>query len=68
LTFPPAFDKFDRGHIIVKIKSGFETSVPFIHYFHHYFDVDAEVIFDVCKNHIDGLANTINQIIKDISQ
>jgi len=35
---------------------------------HHYFDVDAEVIFDVCKNHIDDLAKTISQIIKDISQ
>ena len=35
---------------------------------HHYFDVDAEVIFDVCKNHIDDLAKTVNQIIKDISQ
>lgn len=35
---------------------------------HHYFDIDAEVIFDVCKNHIDNLAETINQIIKDISQ
>jgi len=31
-------------------------------------DVDAEVIFDVCKNHIDDLANTINRIIEDISQ
>lgn len=35
---------------------------------HHYFDVDAEVIFDVCQNHIDDLAKTISQIIKDISQ
>jgi len=35
---------------------------------HHYFDVDAEVIFDVCKNHIDNLAKAINQIIKDISE
>ena len=34
---------------------------------HHYFDVDAEIIFDVCKNHIDELAQIINQIIKDIS-
>ncbi len=34
---------------------------------HHYFDVDAEVIFDVCQNHIDDLAKAINQIIKDIS-
>ena len=35
---------------------------------HHYFDVDAEVIFDVCDNYIDDLTKTINQIIKDISQ
>jgi len=35
---------------------------------HHYFDVDAEVIFDVCQNHIDDLAKTVNQIIKDMSQ
>ena len=35
---------------------------------HHYFDVDAEVIFDVCKNHIDNLSKAINQIIKDISE
>lgn len=35
---------------------------------HHYFDVDAEVIFDVCQNHIDDLTKTINQIIKDILQ
>ena len=34
---------------------------------HHYFDVDAEIIFDVCKNNIDELAQIINQIIKDIS-
>jgi len=33
---------------------------------HHYFDIDTEIIFDVCKNHIDNLAKTINQIIKDI--
>lgn len=33
---------------------------------HHYFDVDAEVIFDVCRNHIDDLAKTISQIIKDL--
>lgn len=34
---------------------------------HHYFDIDAEVIFDVCANHIDDLATTIRQIIKDVS-
>lgn len=35
---------------------------------HHYFDVDADVIFDVCKNHVDDLAKTIKQIIEDISK
>ena len=30
---------------------------------HHYFDVDAEAIFDVCENHIDKLANAIKKII-----
>jgi uncharacterized protein with HEPN domain len=28
---------------------------------HHYFDVDAEAIFDVCQNHIDRLASTIKK-------
>ncbi|MCU0285052.1 MAG: DUF86 domain-containing protein [Acidobacteria bacterium] len=23
---------------------------------HHYFDLDAEVVFDVCESHIDDLA------------
>lgn len=35
---------------------------------HHYFDVDVEIIFDVCKNHIDGLAKTIDRIIQDLPQ
>lgn len=34
---------------------------------HHYFDLNAEAIFDVCENHIDRLAQTIEEIIKDIS-
>lgn len=33
---------------------------------HHYFDLNAEAIYDVCENHIDLLAETINQMIKDI--
>ncbi|MBI5416975.1 DUF86 domain-containing protein [Candidatus Poribacteria bacterium] len=33
---------------------------------HHYFDVDAEVIFDICKNHISPLAKTINLIAENI--
>ena len=33
---------------------------------HHYFDVDAEAIFDVCENHIDKLGNAIEKIMNDI--
>lgn len=33
---------------------------------HHYFDVDAEAIFDVCQNHIDKLEKTILKILKEI--
>ena len=33
---------------------------------HQYFDVNAEAIFDVCKNKIKPLQNTIDQIILDI--
>lgn len=34
---------------------------------HHYFETDAELIYDVCINHIDELAQTINKMIKEIS-
>ncbi|OGU36977.1 MAG: antitoxin [Ignavibacteria bacterium GWB2_35_6b] len=34
---------------------------------HHYFDVDAEAIFDVCQNHIPELNKTINKIISELS-
>jgi uncharacterized protein with HEPN domain len=32
----------------------------------HYFDMDAEVIFSLCKNDINELLETTIQIIKDI--
>jgi uncharacterized protein with HEPN domain len=32
---------------------------------HHYFDLDAVVIFDICNDEIVKLLITINQIIKD---
>ncbi len=35
---------------------------------HHYFDLDAEAVYDVCQNDIKPLLNTINQIIKDTEQ
>ena len=34
---------------------------------HHYFETDAEVIYDVCRNHIPELAETINKMIRELS-
>ncbi|NPA64249.1 MAG: DUF86 domain-containing protein [Epsilonproteobacteria bacterium] len=33
---------------------------------HHYFDLDAEVIFGICQNHIDRLLETLKQIREDL--
>ena len=33
---------------------------------HHYFDIDAEEIFWVCKHQIKPLSDTIKQIIEDL--
>ena len=35
---------------------------------HHYFDLDAEVIFGICQNHMDELIMTLKQIVKDLSR
>ncbi len=34
---------------------------------HHYFDLDSEVIFEICQKDIDILLKTTVQIIKDIA-
>jgi len=34
---------------------------------HHYFETDVEVIYDVCKNHIPEMAQTINKMIRELS-
>ena len=34
---------------------------------HHYFETDADVIYDVCKNQIPELAQTINKMIRELS-
>jgi len=34
---------------------------------HHYFDLDAESIYDVCENNIEPLLKTIDRMIEDIS-
>jgi len=33
---------------------------------HHYFDLDAEVIFDICQNNIDALLQTLKLIRDDL--
>jgi len=33
---------------------------------HHYFDLDAEAVYDVCQNDIPPLLETINLIISDL--
>jgi uncharacterized protein with HEPN domain len=35
---------------------------------HHYFDLDAVVIFDICNDEIKESLITIKQIIKDINK
>lgn len=34
---------------------------------HHYFDLNAEIVFDVCKNHITPLKKILIQIHSDLS-
>ena len=34
---------------------------------HHYFDLDASVIFNICQEHIDEVVKTIKVIIKDLN-
>jgi uncharacterized protein with HEPN domain len=33
---------------------------------HHYFDLDAEAIFEVCKNHKAPLSDTLGKMIKQL--
>ncbi len=33
---------------------------------HHYFDLDASIIFDICKEHIDKVIVTIDDMIEDL--
>jgi len=35
---------------------------------HHYFDLDAEVIFNICQNHIDILLATLKSIKSDLKK
>jgi len=33
---------------------------------HHYFDLNAEAVFGICKNHIPGMATVIQRMINDL--
>jgi len=34
---------------------------------HHYFDIDAEVVFSVCKERLPGLSNAVKAMAKEIA-
>lgn len=33
---------------------------------HHYFDIDADVVFDVMKNNLPAVKKTVDRIIADL--
>jgi uncharacterized protein with HEPN domain len=35
---------------------------------HHYFDLDSEIVFEVCESHIEPLAKAINKIIEELAK
>jgi uncharacterized protein with HEPN domain len=35
---------------------------------HNYFDIDAEIIFDICENHIPNLSKAVNKILSEIKE
>ena len=61
-------DKITKGNLLKKYPNidwkGIKGMRDIIS--HHYFDVDAEIIYEVCKNKIPKLKETIDQIIIDI--
>jgi uncharacterized protein with HEPN domain len=61
-------DKITRGNLLIRYPNidwkGVKGMRDIIS--HHYFDVDAEIIYEVCKNKIPELKETIEQILKDI--
>jgi len=61
-------DKITEGRVLKKYSAidwigvkGFRDIVA-----HHYFDIDAEQVHWIIKNHIDPLLRTIRQMIKDL--
>jgi len=35
---------------------------------HHYFDLDAEVVYAVCDTHIEELARTVQRMLTDLEE
>lgn len=63
-------DKITKGNLLMKYPNidwkGVKGMRDIIS--HHYFDVDAEIIFEVCKNNIPELKETIDKMLIDIKK
>ena len=63
-------DKITKGNLLKKYPNidwkGIKGMRDIIS--HHYFDVDAEIIYEVCKDKIPALKGTIEQILIDIKR
>lgn len=35
---------------------------------HHYFDLDAEVVYSVCENHIEKLVRTVHRMLTELEK
>ena len=63
-------DKFTSGLLLQKypeidwvgVKGFRDIIAP-----HHYFDIDAEQVFWICKNNLESLSTAIKRIIKDLN-
>ena len=62
-------DKFTSGLLLQKYPEidwvgvkGFRDIIA-----HHYFDIDAEQVFWICKNNLEPLSTAIKRIIKDLN-
>ena len=35
---------------------------------HHYFDLDAEIVYSVCENHIEELVRTVQRMLTELEK
>jgi uncharacterized protein with HEPN domain len=62
-------DRITEGNLLVRYPlidwtgiKGFRDIIA-----HHYFDIDAEQVFWICKNQLEPLSGTIREMIADMS-